>query len=232
MTTATKEKVPAIYGALGEVMKGIANVPRNGKMKFGATEYSYLKADDVQKAINPLLTSNNIVVASSYTTHNFEKGSRWWVEVNLELRYYSTVDGSMFPPFAENPVMATGESIAGDDKSVNKALTQAIKNAHRATFQFESGEPEADDNIPTADLTKPTATERKIASAAKSPAKAPAKPAAKATTPREQIKAQFIDSGKKTAAEVNTLKTAVAKETGLGADELYAEILKRLESEG
>lgn len=147
MATATIETgdVPAIYGAMHKVMQGIANVPKSGQMKFGNTSYDYLRADDVQEKLNPLLTENNIVVSAEYDVRDTEKGNRAWLYVDLTLTYISTVDGSKFPP-----VRATGESIAGDDKSVNKALTQAIKNAHRATFQFASGEPEPDDAPPSA----------------------------------------------------------------------------------
>jgi hypothetical protein len=137
------ETVPAIYAAMHKVMQGVANIPKSGEMKFGATNYKYLRADDVQEKLNPLLTENGIVVNAQYTVRDAEKGNRHWVYVDLDLSYISTEDGSVFPV-----VKATGESIAGDDKSVNKALTQAIKNAHRATFQFASGEPEPDDLPP------------------------------------------------------------------------------------
>lgn len=129
----------AIYPALLEVQKGLASIPKTGEMKFGGTNYNYLKADDVQEKINPLLTKHGIIVQSHYTVDSLEKGSRHWVYVNLGLTYIATADGSSLT------VQAVGESIAGDDKSINKALTQAIKNAHRSQFQFASGEQEPDD---------------------------------------------------------------------------------------
>lgn len=132
----------AIYGALLAVQKGLASIPKNGEMKFGGTAYNYLKADDVQEKINPLLSDNGIIVQSEYTVDSLEKGSRHWLYVNLGLTYIAARDGSSLT------VRAVGESIAGDDKSVNKALTQAIKNAHRSQFQFASGEAEPDDYAP------------------------------------------------------------------------------------
>lgn len=156
------ETVPAIYAAMHKVMQGVANIPKSGEMKFGATNYKYLRADDVQERLNPLLTENGIVVSAQYTVRDTEKGNRHWVYVDLDLTYISVEDGSQFPV-----VKATGESIAGDDKSVNKSLTQAIKNAHRATFQFASGEPEPDDVAPGQQASAPVQTpaQRKVEAA-------------------------------------------------------------------
>lgn len=155
----------AIYGALLAVQKGLASIPKNGKMKFGGTEYDYLKADDVQEKINPLLSEHGVIVQSEYGVDSLEKGNRHWLYVNLALTYIATEDGSSLT------VRAVGESIAGDDKSINKALTQAIKNAHRSQFQFASGESEPDDYVPSAggSSAKQSPAARKI-EVAKAPA--------------------------------------------------------------
>jgi hypothetical protein len=142
-TTAPKTTgAPAVYAALHKVQEGLASIPKRGEMKFGSTSYSYLKADDVQEKINPLLQESGLVVKSDYTVDTLLRGrgeGSPYVYVNLSLTYISIQDGS------EMTVTAVGESAAQDDKSINKALTQAIKNAHRATFQFASGEREPDD---------------------------------------------------------------------------------------
>lgn len=157
------ENVPAIYGQLRQVMIGLANIPKNGDMSFGATKYKYLRADDVQEKLNPLLTEHGIIVKSDYDVETLNRGrgeGAPFVYVNLTLTYISVEDGSTLE------VTAVGESAASDDKSINKALTQAIKNTHRATFQFASGEPEPDDIAPKAEgavTTTPAA--RKIATA-------------------------------------------------------------------
>lgn len=155
----------AIYGALLAVQKGLASIPKNGEMKFGGTAYNYLKADDVQEKINPLLSDNGIIVQSAYSVDSLEKGNRHWLYVNLGLTYIAVEDGSNLT------VQSVGESIAGDDKSINKALTQAIKNAHRSQFQFASGEAEPDDYVPSAGGSAPkqSPAARKI-EAAKAPA--------------------------------------------------------------
>lgn len=219
---ATTEKVPAIYPSLAKVFAGVANIPKTGHMKFSTTEYDFLKADDVQERLNPLLSENGVIVSSAYTTRDLEKGNRWWVYVDLELRYYSTIDGSVFPPSDQMPIMATGESVAGDDKSVNKALTQAIKNAHRATFQFASGEKEPDDLTP-ADEAKTTAVQTKIAAAKK-----PAPKATSTASPlRDTIRTEWIESGKFTSTYVNALLNDV-QTTGLKDDAALTRVIELL----
>ncbi len=199
------ETVPAIYAAMHKVMQGVANIPKSGEMKFGATNYKYLRADDVQEKLNPLLTENGIVVSAQYTVRDTEKGNRHWVYVDLDLTYISTEDGSAFPT-----IKATGESIAGDDKSVNKALTQAIKNAHRAAFQFASGEPEPDDVAPGQQASAPAQTpaQRRIAAAQTGPAAPVANPAAKI---KAAIRA-YIGSDDTKKDDVNARMAALKKD--------------------
>lgn len=203
------DKVPAIYGALLEVQRGLANIPKNGQMKFGATSYAYLRADDVQEKLNPLLTENRIVVRADYDVTDMDKANRPWVYVNLVLTYVSVDDGSEFS------VSAVGESQAGDDKSVNKALTQAIKNAHRATFQFASGEDEPDNHGPQSESPATKAVE-----AAKTMGKKPAPvstpaPSAKPAQFPAQVELNKVISdnpGLKTVA-AEALRKAVGADT-------------------
>lgn len=218
MVNATIE-TPAIYGSMLEVMKGVAKIPKNGVMSFGNTSYTYLKADDVQEKLNPLLAENNILVHSWYTTRDVEKGNRQWVYVDLSMRYYSTLDGSCFPPLGEDPIRATGESIAGDDKSINKSLTQSIKNAHRATFQFASGEPEPDDV-----KTAPASTGQ----AASNSTQRTVEKARNAGTSADQKKiVAYIGKDEEKRAKVNELHKKF-KESGLTADKVNEKIVAEL----
>lgn len=211
----------AIYTSILEVQKGLANVPKNGEMKFGATSYKYLKADDVQEALNPLLSSNNIVVNAQYTTRDVEKGNRQWVYVDLDLTYISALDGSEFPV-----VKATGESIAGDDKSVNKALTQAIKNAHRATFQFASGEPEPDMLPPGAAPATTNAPAKSPTAAKLDKARTPV--AKKPDSDDNQAKVRtWIGSDDERKTQANAAYERI-KATGKTGAALWAEVAKEV----
>lgn len=211
-------EAPKIYAALGKVQAGLASIPKNGVMKFGNTSYEYLKADDVQDRLNPLLTENKIIVQADYTVETLSRGrgeGAPYVYVHLTLTYVHQEDGSTFP------VSGVGESAATDDKSINKALTQAIKNLHRATFQFASGEREPDDTPPSSTASD---TPSRAVTAAK---KTPPPPRKQAQSPlRAQIK-EYIDKGTLTSEEVNE---RVAK-TGKKGDEAYQIVLDALKEE-
>lgn len=159
--------VPGVYAALSRVMEGLSNIPRTGQMSFKTTHYSYLKADDVQERLYPLLVENNLITIPAFDTHNYIRGEGPdrpgvpFVEVHLDLTYVYVPDGSQVT------VSSVGECQGSDDKSVNKALTQAIKNAHRATFQFPSGEPEPDDYAPREVPAAPSKVSRQVAQARK-----------------------------------------------------------------
>lgn len=232
--------VPAIYTSMQGVMEGLKNVPRNGVMSFGqgarATSYNYLRADDVQEAINPLLTANQIVLASKYSITEGERNDRAYIYVHLTLEYISAVDGSKFPE-----VKAVGEAIAGDDKSINKALTQAIKNAHRATFQFASGEEDSDSApAPSAPAAKKPAQSKldQAKRVSKSTATSGPKPAPKEGSDKEQIEAikqkirdELITTKKIANKDVLETVALIKKDQGLGeSPELYQAVYEHLKA--
>lgn len=224
MVTAKIEAspVPAVYGALHKVMDGIANVPKRGEMKFGQTSYKYLKADDVQEALNPLLQEHGLIVKSDYSVETLSRGrgeGAPFVYVHLSLTYIAVEDGSSLT------VTSVGEAQAQDDKSINKALTQAIKNTHRATFQFASGEPEPDDAPPSA--SKPAAaspTSQKLDKAR------PAAPVADLNALKAAVRTYISESEdpEATRKEVIALSDKIKADTGKSGVELQKHLNKEL----
>lgn len=218
---------PAIYAALLEVQKGLASIPKNGVMNIANQKYNYLKADDVQEKINPLLTKHGVVVVSEYTSrfaNAEETGLKAKTVVDLTLTYVAVKDGSSVT------VKASGESLGMDDKSVNKALTQAIKNSHRTQFQFTSGEPDPDDfpSEPEAQAKAPNTTPR-TSPRASAQAKAPS------ATPSVDKVNSLVKSGKVDKDEIAAMRDAIMAEkniegtpTGAQKEEVFSEILKRL----
>lgn len=219
---------PAIYAALLEVQKGLANIPKTGVMNIANQKYNYLKADDVQEKINPLLTKHGVIVLSDYSVRYLtpeDTGlNRAKTVVDLTLTYTAVADGSSVS------VSAVGESLGMDDKSVNKALTQAIKNSHRAQFQFSSGEAEPDDfpSEPEPQAKAPNTTP-KTSPRASAQAKAPS------ATPSVDKVNSLVKSGKVDKDEVAAMRDAIMAEkgiegtpTGAQKEEVFSEILKRL----
>jgi len=223
----TKTLTPAIYASLAKVSEGMASIPKNGVMKGSSFSYQYLRADDVQERLNPLLTENNVIVRSDYTVTDIERGTRQFVYVNLCLDYVSALDGSSFP------VRSVGESMASDDKSINKALTQAIKNAHRAMFQFSSGEPEPDDLGASGTATPTTASKtldkaRTVAAKVPAATPAPARTVASVVFPtREKVRMEYVEAGLISKDEANAA-VELAKKKGLKDDALWQEVYKQV----
>lgn len=208
----------AVYAALQGVMEELASIPKNGTMKFGQTSYNYLRADDVQEKINPALKNNGLIVVPSYTVETLLRGKAGaeipYVYVHLDLQYVSVVDGSSVTSHA------VGESQASDDKSINKALTQAIKNAHRAQFQFASGEPEPDDIGASAPAPAPRAL-----SQAKSPKTEDPEYKTKVTT-------EFITTGKVTSVKAKELYNSIKSDNPKASiDDVYAMVYNALVAE-
>ena len=223
------ETTPAIYAAINEVMSGLTVIPRTGKMRIktqkATIEYDYLKSDDVQERLHPLLVEKGIAVQAQYATREIVRATRFensvqpYVNVDLEVTYFAVSDGSSLT------VKSVGECKAEDDKAINKALTQAIKNAHRATFQFPSGEPEPDDR--GAEDAKPPAATKVVSGVAK--ARAPrAVGLADSEKEAQQAIIALIESGTVTKAEASA-----AKKKYNGDPEQIAKTLKELtESNG
>lgn len=141
---ATKLAVPKIYAAIEAVQAGVGTIPKNGKMKFGNTEYEYVKNDDILEAVTVLLSTNHIVVRPellAFETELREIGANRTipiVKVLLKQTYISTQDGSEFE------VQVFGEATGSDDKGLRKAVTSAQKIANLLTFSIATGEPDPD----------------------------------------------------------------------------------------
>lgn len=229
MTTATT-KVPEVYKAMAAVLKHLS-VDKNGQLPGNMGGKSYITAVDASAEVKRQFVENNLVFTSNeeVTHHEVLVGTdqRKTVVIGLTGRYEITslVDGSQVTISGGGDGMAIGTSVAS-----NIASTNALKNALLRTFLITEQSVEDESRQGADDKPVPAA----VAKAAGGVSKTAAKPAAKKpATPREQIKAQFLDgdSPKKTLAQINKLKADVKTETGLDGDPLYAEMLVRLNAE-
>lgn len=136
--TAAKTSTPKIYGAMLAVASEVGTIPKTGVMKFGGTEYKYVKNDDILEKISELLVEHKIIVKPEFRIEDVNRGSRPFVYVHLTQTYISAEDGSEFQ------IAVVGEASAGDDKSIRKAVTQSQKMANLLTFSIATGEPDPD----------------------------------------------------------------------------------------
>lgn len=159
MTTATATKAPKILDAINAIQAEVGSIPKNGVMKFGATNYNFIQNDDILAKVSALLQENNVVTKPRILQRIYESrdlgANRTLpiISVELSVTYISAVDGSEFE------TVVWGEGAGNDDKGLRKAVTTAQKIANLLTFNIATGEPDPDDypSAPTTPAT-PTAT--------------------------------------------------------------------------
>jgi hypothetical protein len=146
MTTAATSKQPKVLSAISVIQAEIGTIPKNGEMKFGGTQYNFVKNDDILAAVSEKLTESNVITRPriiSRVVENREIGANRtlpMISVEVEITYVSTEDGS---EFVAGPFW--GEGAGNDDKGLRKAVTQAQKIANLLTFNIATGEPDPDE---------------------------------------------------------------------------------------
>ena len=161
----SKVVAPKIYAAMLAVADGVGTIEKNGVMKFGGTEYKYVKNDDILEAISKLMIENKVITRPVITNHELvtrEIGANRFVAmtvVTLDVTYISVEDGSEFT------VSVTAEGADNGDKGGRKAVTQAQKIANLLTFNIATGEPDPDgmEVLPVAQSATPV--QKRIATA-------------------------------------------------------------------
>jgi hypothetical protein len=155
--TEAKAKVPGIYGKIAKITEEIGNIPKNGVMKFGSTNYSYIKADDILEKLHESLVANDVIVRPHVEAKQDvrEAGANKFFVINsvtLTTTFIDVADGS------EHTVVAAGESGEIGDKGLRKAITQAQKVTNLLTFAIASGEPDPDGQQPNLPKDEPAKT--------------------------------------------------------------------------
>lgn len=231
MATTTASKKLNVFQKIAAIRKEIPTLQKNGELQLGQGRgYKFLAVDDILAAVKPVEDKYGIIVILEDGTIGFHYNTalpkddgRAPVE---KVQGYGLFNFWVINTEADDPtedsfriqVPAEGGDTA--DKSTRKTVTQAQKIAYITLYNLITGEPDPDGsegaNGGDADKPAPAAVQKAAAPKTSTP------------TPRAQVKAEFIDTGKKTAKDVNAIKNSI---TGLEGDALYAEVLKRLRAE-
>jgi len=147
--TANKAK---LFAKVAKVMTAVRTLPKDGENTYD--KYKYIKGDDAFERIGYAMAANNLVALPSIiecTTQIGESGSGKPMLRTVVHLAITLADGD------------TGETWTGDwygegadrgDKSINKAITAAMKYYLLRVFNVGSGE-DADEESP--EVTKPAA---------------------------------------------------------------------------
>lgn len=149
--------VPAILGALWEVMKEVTYVPKGGTYDGGSSgNYKFRRFDDVAKELGEAFRRHGIFLKSDVVSNDTERfevekayrgGDKYvqnWTDTRIEVMYtfVSLVDGS------EQSVSVVGEGRDLSDKSTSKAMTMALKTALTQAFMLPTDAPDPDSERP------------------------------------------------------------------------------------
>lgn len=226
---ATTTKTLNVYQKVAAIRKEIPVLAKNGVGPKTQGSYKFLSIDDILAAVKPIEDKYGVAVILldgeirfHYNVGQVPTDGRAPTE---KVQGYGSFIFQVINTEADDPsedsFVITVPAEGGDngDKATRKTVTQAQKIAYITLYNIITGEPDPDatDGANGPGESAPSAP----------PAVAKAQ-GAKVSGSREQVKAEFIDTKKKTVAEVNAVKTAVEKETDLKGDDLYAEILNRL----
>lgn len=234
----------AIIEKMHKIQSELPRLAKDGDFDGGAVQYKFLAVDDVVKAVRPLMNKHGVVMTPQVCESRIEvlrgeaSGARPPKEkihlfLTVDYTFHDAEDGSNYS------IRVVGEAADGGDKGVRKAMTSAQKIALIQAFSIETGEPDehelSDPGADDVQAPEPAAVQqakRKAAPAKKSaPAKkpAPAKPTTGMSGKRAEVKAQVIDAGLATGAEVNEVLSAYNKEHGLdkSTDASYQAVLDK-----
>lgn len=188
--TATKAKVPAIYGKMHAITSNMPTLEKNGVGPSTQGSYKFLAVDDVLHAVKPLLNEHGVIVSPTLIDKGFTFNSaavkedgrvprqnvHAWVE--YEYRFIAVEDGS------EISVTVVGEGIDSQDKAIRKATTSASKIAFINAFTLITGEIDPDAQDGGADAQK----EARVPEAVRKAQAAPAAPSEDLSALRARVK--------------------------------------------
>ncbi|MCC6488398.1 MAG: ERF family protein [Candidatus Hydrogenedentes bacterium] len=133
-----------LYQRMLAVMSDVGYVQRDRKAPQAIGAYSYASHDAVTARIRPALVQHGIVCISSLVRHDLEvlSGNKLFTRVSMEIVFIN-VDN----PEDRHTVHAIGYGIDGQDKSIGKAVSYAVKIGLLKALMLETGDdPEQDSN--------------------------------------------------------------------------------------
>jgi hypothetical protein len=126
--------VPAVYGAIADVMGKLSKVGISKDNKNAQQGYKFRGIDDVYNALAPFLSESRLlilprVLSRSVTERETKSGGAlFYVVLDVEFDFVAAVDGS------RHVVRVVGEAMDSGDKATNKAMSAAYKYACMEAF--------------------------------------------------------------------------------------------------
>ena len=137
--TPVRAAIPRLTQAIAAVMSEIGVIKKSGTNRFH--NYSYSTPSDVSSALTPLMGKHGIVILQ-------DEAEITTFENRVAVKYEFTVShvsGEMWGPMRRTGTAMARDTKGGfDDKALNKAQTQAMKNFCIKLFQIPADETDGD----------------------------------------------------------------------------------------
>lgn len=137
--------VPAVYGAIADVMAAVAKEGLSKDRRNQQQGYQFRGIDDVYNLLCAILAENRLVILPDVEKMEREErqtqkgGVITYTILTVRFKLVSAVDGSF------DYVRTVGEAMDSADKSANKAQSAAMKYAELQVFQIPTeGDNDAD----------------------------------------------------------------------------------------
>lgn len=188
--------VPEVYRALANVIKDLA-VDKNGTLPGNMGGKPYITASDVAGEVKNQFVKNSLIFLPNeevikQETIQFKERLNVLITITGTYTIVSTVDGSSVVVSGTGDGLATGTAVAS-----NIASTNAFKNALLRTFIIteQSVEDSAKQGEAAPAVQRQSAAQRKVDSA---------RPQSDTKNPKDEIRVEYIETGKVSKEQVNT----------------------------
>lgn len=146
VTTEPAETIPAIYGAICEVMEQVNHIEKNTTSDHG--KFKFRGIDDVLNAVGPAFRARcvfavpRLVSIERTPTTSKSGGGLMNTVVHVEYDFVSGADGSSI---TVGPI--PGEAMDSGDKSTAKAMSVAYRIALIQLLAIPTGDPDPDHDV-------------------------------------------------------------------------------------
>lgn len=227
---ATATITPAhVYIALGKILKHM-EVAKDGTLPGNMGGKKYISAPALSEEVKRQLVANELILLSNEEVIS-QEAIIHKDRLNIRVVVHGTYTFVSLVDQSQTSISGTGDGLAtGTAVSSNIASTNALKNALlRTLLVSEESVEEASLNGSQGGEEKVTPAQRKLDKARNSSTKTTSKDNILDPN-RKKVTSEWIDKKKITRDRAIEIAAEVKKELKLEGDQMYAEVLRRLET--
>lgn len=123
----------SIQTKIAAIMKAVKFIEKDGRVKFGNTDYAYMSEEKITTKIRGEMTKNGIIMYPIETEFQLDNGGKMTTVVQT-FRIQDIDDNSYID------VKCGGQGVDSADKGIAKAMTMCFKYVQRQAFMIPTGD--------------------------------------------------------------------------------------------